>query len=83
MVSQREMEYKDLLAPLELRGNRVDHTVGVPSTPGGGRARVHKWKAQILSTLESLEAHFIIKQEVEPITFACQGPRVQQHPQIQ
>ena len=31
----------DLLDPLEM----LDPSVGGPSTPGGGRALAHKWKA--------------------------------------
>ena len=52
MVSQGEMEYKDLLdhlVKMEALDDRVllDHSAAEgPSTPGGGRALVHKWKEQ-------------------------------------
>ena len=48
MVSQGEMEYKDLLGHLVKMETLVllDQAVEGPSIPGGGRALVQKLKAQ-------------------------------------
>ena len=50
MVFLGETGFKDPQDPLDLlealdNKDPLDLAVGGPSTPGGGRARVHKWEA--------------------------------------
>ncbi len=77
MVSQGEMESKDLLDHQEKMDHQdpLDLNLEGPPTPGGGRALVHKVKVLICSTQGSLEGHSKTRKEVEPITSAC--PRTQ------
>ena len=77
LVDQRDLkdpldkrELKDLLDPLDLKDPLVLKVEG-PSTHGGERALVHKYRVLSCSTPASLEEHTTINREVEPTTCAC------------